>query len=426
MASTLNLAQACVFSQISCSSIESVKPCNAICKATNKALKSHKVEFTSLAARSNGLNKSFHFRPGAGIVTRAGKVAPTVAIGGLFKNFGGGGGSSKLKTVIITGASSGLGLSAARVLIEGGEHHVVLACRNVAKMQEVAEVLEFPNKLYTIMELELTSLASVRQFVNKFRKTNRTLDCLCCNAAIYLPNQPAPTYTEDGFEESVGVNHLSHFLLVNLMLKDLQKSKEPRCIIVGSITGNRNTVGGGAVKPFADLGNLEGLEGDFQEPTCMIDGEAYDGAKAYKDSKLANMMTVLELHKRYHESTGITFTSLYPGCIAESALFRQKRAWFRNFFPIFMKYVTGGYVSIEESGERLAQCITSPETLKSGVYWSWNGGARTVGVYNPLKGGVVGAGGSGGELFENLPSTDVSNPKRGAKLWDLSSKLVGL
>lgn len=128
------------------------------------------------------------------------------------------------------------------------------------------------------MELNLNSLDNVRNFVKKFRKTGMRLDCLCCNAAVYLPNQPGPTFTEDGFEESVGVNHLSHFLLCQLLMPDLQKSQEPRCIIVGSITGNTNTVGGGAVKPFADLGDFSGLE-NFQEPVCMIDGKRYDGAK---------------------------------------------------------------------------------------------------------------------------------------------------
>ena len=51
------------------------------------------------------------------------------------------------------------------------------------------------------------------------------------------------------------------------------------------------------------------------------------------------MMTVNELHERYHEKTGITFNSMYPDCIAETALFREKRQWFRKLFPVFMKYV---------------------------------------------------------------------------------------
>ena len=89
-----------------------------------------------------------------------------------------------------------------------------------------------------------------------------------------------------------------------------------------------------------------------------------------------------------------------------------------------MKYVTGGYVSEEEAGDRLAECINSPDTLKSGVYWSWNGGARTVGVYDPTKKTVVGAGGSGGELFENRPSAAVKDEKKGKQLWDYSMAAV--
>merc|ERR1719463_908171 len=82
--------------------------------------------------------------------------------------------------------------------------------------------------------------------------------------------------------------------------------------------------------------------------------EGFYGAKAYKDAKALNMMTVLECHKRYHDSTGVIFNSMYPGCIAETQLFREKRAWFRNFFfPNLMKTI-GAYVSEAEAGERTA------------------------------------------------------------------------
>ncbi len=110
----------------------------------------------------------------------------------------------------------------------------------------------------------------------------------------------------------------------------MQKAKEARVCIVGSITGNTNTVGGGLVYPRADLGNLSGLESGGTKPVAMADGKPFFGAKAYKDSKVCNMMTVSELHNRYHEKTGIIFSSMYPGCIAETALFREKRTWFRK------------------------------------------------------------------------------------------------
>lgn len=162
----------------------------------------------------------------------------------------------------------------------------------------------------------------------------------------------------------------------------------------------------------------------------MMDGGNFNGAKAYKDSKLANMMTMLEAHRRFHDSTGITFSSLYPGCIAESALFRDKKPWFRKLFPLFMKYVTGGYVSEPEAGDRLAQVVSDPRCQKSGVYWSWNGGAKTVAYLkvssDPAQRGLAGAGGSGGEIFENEPSGEVRNPEKAKRLWELSSKMVGL
>jgi protochlorophyllide reductase len=137
------------------------------------------------------------------------------------------------------------------------------------------------------------------------------------------------------------------------------------------------------------------------------------------------MMTVSELHRRYHEDTGIVFSSMYPGCIAETALFREKRPWFRKAFPWFMKYVTGGYVSQEEAGERLAQVIDDPKCSKSGVYWSWNGGAKTVGLY-AKDGKPTGAGGSGGEIFENDQSDAVTNLPNAKKVWAFSKKAVGL
>jgi protochlorophyllide reductase len=137
------------------------------------------------------------------------------------------------------------------------------------------------------------------------------------------------------------------------------------------------------------------------------------------------MMTVYELHKRYHKSTGITFSSLYPGCIAETQLFREKRQWFRKLFPLFMKYVTGAYVSQREAGERAAQVVAAPECEKSGVYWSWNGGARQVPVKDFKTGVVRGTGGAGGEIFENVPSNEVANPIKAGKMWDYSSLITG-
>jgi len=331
------------------------------------------------------------------------------------------------KLVVITGASSGLGKACANTLIKTGKYFVVMAVRDTEKGKEVAKELDFPSDAYTVMKLELASLQSVRDFVANLKafKSARPLTNLICNAAVYLPKDPDPTWTDDGFEMSMGVNHLGHFLLANLLIDDMKKAKNARCVIVGSITGNTNTVGGGFVYPKADLGTLKGLEDGGLKPIAMADGKSFDGAKAYKDSKVCNMMTVAELHRRYNDSTGITFSSMYPGCIAETALFREKRKWFRKGFPLFMKYVTGGYVGEKEAGERLAQCIDDPRCAKSGVYWSWNGGAKTVGRYSK-DGKPRGAGGAGGELFENDQSAQVTDPELSRRMWDASVNVVGL
>jgi protochlorophyllide reductase len=145
------------------------------------------------------------------------------------------------------------------------------------------------------MKLELGSLQSVRDFVANLKafKAVRPLNHLICNAAVYRPTDPVAAFTDDGFEMSMGVNHLGHFLLVNLLMDDMSKAKNPRLCIVGSITGNTNTVGGGLVYPQADLGNLKGLEQGMKNPITMADAKPFFGAKAYKDSKVRLCCLVL-------------------------------------------------------------------------------------------------------------------------------------
>ena len=314
-------------------------------------------------------------------------------------------------TVVITGASSGVGLYAAKALAKRG-WHVVMACRNLEKTQKVAKEVGMSSDDYTIIHLDLSSLKSVRQFVDDFRKTGKSLDALVCNAAVYMPLSKEPSRSEDGYELSVATNHLGHFLLCNLMLEDLKKSSssEPRLVILGTVTANPKELGGKIPIPAPpDLGDLQGFEQGFKAPISMINGKKFKSGKAYKDSKLCNVLTMRELHRRYHDSTKIVFNSLYPGCVAETALFRNHYSLFQKLFPLFQKNITGGYVSEELAGERVAMVVADPEYNKSGVYWSWG---------NRQK--------EGRQSFVQEVSNEALDNDKAERLWDLSAKLVGL
>jgi protochlorophyllide reductase len=338
------------------------------------------------------------------------------------------------KLAVVTGASSGLGLWTAKALADKGDYFVICAVRDPKKMDAKAKEVGISSNDYCAMKLELGSFQSVKDFVFNLKafKSERPLTHLVCNAAVYRPADPEPAWTDDGYEMSVGVNHLGHFLLLQLLLPDLERAKGARCVVVGSITGNSNTIGGGFVYPRAEIGELKGLKKGGGRSSEMVDGGKFDGAKAYKDAKALNMMTVTELHRRYHDKSGVVFSSMYPGCIAETGLFREKRQWFRDVFPLFMKYVTGGYVSEQEAGERLAQVIWDERCSKSGVYWSWNGNAQQVGFAKSagldeagkMKWEVQGAGGAGGDLFENEFSGMIKDERRAKLVWDYSLDAV--
>jgi protochlorophyllide reductase len=312
-------------------------------------------------------------------------------------------------TVVITGASSGVGLYAAKALAQRG-WHVVMACRDLPKTEKVALEVGMPIGSYTISHLDLASLENVRQFVTNFRSSGKTLDALVCNAAIYMPLLKEPLRSVDGYELSVATNHLGHFLLCNLMLEDLKHASvsHPRLVILGTVTHNPDELGG-KIPPRPDLGNFEGFAAGFKGNNLMIDGKKFEPVKAYKDSKVCNVLTMRELHRRYHDATGITFSSLYPGCVADTPLFRNHYPLFQKIFPWFQKNITGGYVSQELSGERVAMVVTDPEYSQSGAYWSWGNRQKKE-----------------GKSFVQKVSPQARDDEKAERMWDLSAKLVGL
>ena len=157
----------------------------------------------------------------------------------------------------------------------------------------------------------------------------------------------------------------------------------------------------------ADLGDLQGLEAGFKAPVAMIDGKGFKAGKAYKDSKLCNMIISRELHRREHSSSGIICNSLYPGCVADTALFRDAPRLFQRVFPWFQKNIIKGYVSQALAGKRVADIVADPALARSGVHWSWGNRQRPAST-----------------AFAQPLSAKASDESRAARLWELSEALT--
>jgi len=314
-------------------------------------------------------------------------------------------------TVLITGASSGVGLFASKALADRG-WHVVMACRNPEKARRAQAALAIPDAAITHLQVDLGDLESVRRLVDTFHSTGLALDALVINAAVYMPRLKEAKRSPQGYELSMATNHLGHFLLIQLLLGDLERSSHPsrRLVVLGTVTANSKELGGKIPIPApADLGDLAGFAAGFLAPITMADGKPFKPGKAYKDSKLCNMITTQELHRRLHGSTGIIFTSLYPGCVADTPLFRDTPKAFQTIFPWFQKNITGGYVSQALAGQRVAEVVSDPAFAVSGVHWSWGNRQR-----------------KGGEHFRQELSDKASNPATASRLWDVSLRLVNL
>ena len=311
-------------------------------------------------------------------------------------------------TVLITGTTSGVGLNATRALVQQG-WTVITANRSPQRAAAAADELDLPTERLKHVLMDLGDLESVRQAVGGLPDQ---IDALVCNAAVYKPKLKQPERSPQGYEISMATNHFGHFLLIQLLMQRLRASTHPsrRVVILGTVTANSKELGGKIPIPApADLGDLSGFEAGFKDPVSMASGKSFKPGKAYKDSKLCNMITTQELHRRFHAETGISFTSLYPGCVADTPLFRNAPRLFRKIFPWFQKNITGGYVSQPLAGDRVAQVVADPDFAESGVHWSWG---------NRQK--------KNGQQFSQDLSDKVTDSQTASRVWELSMGLVGL
>jgi NAD(P)-dependent dehydrogenase (short-subunit alcohol dehydrogenase family) len=285
------------------------------------------------------------------------------------------------KTSIVTGANSGIGLEAARVLAKSGAR-VIMAVRNEEKGNAARNAIlkEHQNAKVEVMKLDLADLTSVRSFANKYLSQYDSLDLLLNNAGVMTPPY---SKTKDGFELQFGSNHLGHFALTGLLLPLLKTTPHSRVVTVSSLAHR------GAAILFD---NLDGSKG-------------YKAMKFYGQSKLANLMFAKELDIRLKQH-GIQTISLacHPG-ISATNLFK----FGRNEAPRVFKGLMNRLLQPAEMGALPTLYAATEPSLTGGEYIGPNGRGR----------------------FRGYPALDtphfVANDEATMKkLWELSEKLTGV
>lgn len=280
------------------------------------------------------------------------------------------------KTVIVTGANSGIGKALAGELLKL-RARVIMACRDLRSAEEAAQDIKKQagpeNGEVVIKHLDLASLRSVRNFCEEVTQEESQVDVLINNAGVY---QCPYTKTDEGFEMQLGVNHLGHFLLTHLLLDLLKASAPSRIVVVSSKLYKYGHIN------FDDLNS----ENNYNKAFC------------YSQSKLANLLFTLELARRL-EGTGVTVNALTPG-IVRTRLGRHIQ------IPLLAKPLF-----------YLASLVFFKSPLE---------GAQTP-LYLACSPEVEGVS---GKCFANCKEEELlpkaTDEEAAKKLWDISRRMVGL
>lgn len=241
------------------------------------------------------------------------------------------------RTALVTGANTGIGLVTALELARAGAR-VHLACRSEEKANAAMEEIraEVPEADVAFLKLDLGSLAAVREAAEAFLATGEPLHLLINNAGLV-----ARDLSVDGFERTMAVNHIGHFLLTDLLRPRLLASAPARVVVVASRAHKRT----------------DGIEYErIREPARSPTGFA-----EYSQSKLANVLFALGLAKRL-EGTGVTTYAVHPGVIA-SDIWRDVPGPVRWVMKLFMN-------STEDGARTQLYCATEPSIAEhSGRYY---------------------------------------------------------
>jgi retinol dehydrogenase 14 len=276
------------------------------------------------------------------------------------------------KTVLITGATSGIGLEASVALARMGASLVMVGRDAGRTARAVTEVRgRSDGAAVESLLCDLASLRQVRALAEAFLKTHERLDVLVNNAGTVYARR---TLTEDGIEATFALNYLSAFLLTNLLLERLRASAPSRIVMVSS-AGHY-----GADLDFDDLGFTRG----------------YQIMRAYGRSKLAAVLFTRELARRL-DGTGVTVNALHPGTVA-TRIWNRAPAFTRPFFAIAKRLFM---IDAAQGAQPIVHLASSPELAStSGQYFDRD---------RPRN-----------------PSRLAQDDALAVRLWDVSSRLVGL
>ncbi|QHJ10701.1 Fatty acyl-CoA reductase [Paraglaciecola mesophila] len=282
--------------------------------------------------------------------------------------------SQKGRVSIVTGSSSGIGKETAKVLAKK-QSTVILAVRNVSKGEKVAEEIraDCPDADILVMQMDLSSLRSVREFSSTFLANFNRLDLLINNAGVACPYAK----TDDGFEILMGTNHLGHFALTGHLIETLKKTSDSRVVVVTA----------GAHK--ASKIDLDDLNWEKRK---------YSNFSAYADSKLANIYFAYELKRRLElEGGNPMVTAAHPGWTTS-----ELQRGFVKFLNIF-------FGQSKETGALPILRAAIDKSASSGDFFGPQDFFELHGA--PIK------------VESSKPSHDASVAQ---KLWTLSEELTGM